>query len=111
MALTRLCALTDIPDGNSTGLSIPDGAYQLSLILVRRDREVFVYRNQCPHEGDLMQHAPGKFLDDDAKYILCASHWAVFRIEDGLCVQGPCLGDGLTPYPVSITNNDVFIDV
>lgn len=110
MARTRLCALADIPDGNSSSLSIPDGPYRLPLVLVRRGEQVWVYRNRCPHEGDMMEHAPGKFLDDEAQYILCATHWAVFRIEDGACVHGPCFGDSLEAYAVAVEDGEVFIE-
>ena len=34
--------------------------------------------------------------------ILCATHGALFRIEDGHCLSGPCVGESLTPLPVSI---------
>jgi nitrite reductase/ring-hydroxylating ferredoxin subunit len=111
MTRTRLCALDDIPDGESTGLSIPDGDLWISLLLVRRDSQVFIYRNRCPHEGDRMEHGRGKFLDEEGKNILCASHGAVFRIEDGVCTEGPCEGESLIAFPAHIEEGSVFIDV
>lgn len=111
MAQTRICALDDIPDGNSHGLSIPEGERWLSLLLVRRGTQVFAYRNRCPHEGDRMEHGRGKFLDETAENILCASHGALFRIEDGVCIAGPCVGEQLSAIPTTVEGDDVFIDV
>lgn len=110
MTRTRLCALADIPDGDSTGLSVPDGDAWISLILVRRDSEVFIYRNRCPHEGDRMEHGRGKFLDEDGN-IYCASHGAVFRLEDGFCTEGPCAGESLSVFQAYVEDGSVFIDV
>ncbi len=35
---------------------------------------------------------PDRFLDLERKQIICATRGAVFRIDDGLCVDGPCEG-------------------
>ncbi len=35
---------------------------------------------------------PDRFLDLERKQIICATHGAVFCIDDGLCVGGPCKG-------------------
>lgn len=110
MARTRLCTLTDIPDGDSHGLSVPNGDRWLSLLLVRRGTDVFVYRNSCPHEGDRMEHGRGQFLDESKQRILCASHGAVFRIEDGVCIEGPCEGERLSAFAATVEDGEVFIE-
>ena len=33
--------------------------------------------------------------------------WALFRPEDGYCVDGPCAGDSLAPAPVSLIDGMV----
>ena len=64
---------------------------------VRRGETVHAYVNSCPHVGTPLDMWPGRFLTKDGKYILCATHGALFEIEDGNCVAGPCVGQGLTP--------------
>ena len=51
------------------------------------------------------------FLDQEGKNILCASHGAVFRIEDGVCTEGPCEGERLIAFPAQIEGGSVFIEV
>jgi nitrite reductase/ring-hydroxylating ferredoxin subunit len=34
----------------------------------------------------------------------------MFRFEDGLCVDGPCSGAGLTPVAITIHDKNIFID-
>ncbi len=39
------------------------------------------------------------FLDMDGALIQCSTHGALFEIESGHCLAGPCQGDRLTPVP------------
>ena len=38
-----------------------------------------------------------RFLDRSGRHILCSTHGALFRITDGRCIKGPCLGASLVP--------------
>ena len=46
-----------------------------------------------------LEWLPDQFLDSSAQYIQCSVHGAMFRIEDGWCVRGPCAGDALMAIP------------
>jgi nitrite reductase/ring-hydroxylating ferredoxin subunit len=110
MSRERLCALTDIPDGDSAGftMNMNDG-YPRDLIAVRKDRVVYVYLNTCPHIGAPLDFVPGQFLDANKEYIFCANHAALFNIEDGHCIWGPCAGEDLEPLPVEVEGEEVFV--
>jgi nitrite reductase/ring-hydroxylating ferredoxin subunit len=47
---------------------------------------------------------PNRYLTGEGDLILCASHGALFRPADGLCVGGPCAGKSLAPWPVTVEN-------
>jgi nitrite reductase/ring-hydroxylating ferredoxin subunit len=111
MSRVRLCALTEIPEGDSTGFLIAEGGIRHDLIAVRQDRQVFIYRNSCPHIGAPLDFAPGRFLNPDKTHILCSTHGALFRIADGFCVTGPCLGDSLEAVMASVEDDAVFVDL
>ena len=98
---TRLCALEDIPDGASRGFTLErcDGR-GLRVFAVRRGEAVWAYVNRCPHRGTPLDWQPDDFLDRDGRHIVCATHGAVFRLEDGVCIAGPCPGEQLTPLPL-----------
>jgi nitrite reductase/ring-hydroxylating ferredoxin subunit len=34
-------------------------------------------------------------MDLTQRYLLCANHGALFRVEDGFCLRGPCHGQSL----------------
>jgi nitrite reductase/ring-hydroxylating ferredoxin subunit len=97
----RLCAVEDVPDSGARGFTPPAcGAHPL--FAVRRGRAVFVYRDECPHLGAQLAWCRHEYLSADGRHIVCFAHGARFEIETGLCVEGPCLGQSLTPVPQEV---------
>lgn len=74
---------------------------------VRRGDHVFGYVNRCPHAGHPLDWHPDRFLSVDESHIQCASHGALFTIESGLCVAGPCPGQRLTPIALEVDGDEV----
>ena len=105
----KLCLLDDIEDGESGGFFAERNGRMEGFIVVRKGDGVFVYTNSCPHIGAPLDFAPGRFLDPAKEMILCSTHGALFRIEDGHCVSGPCAGKGLTPVPVDLRDGAVYL--
>ncbi|WP_342245343.1 Rieske (2Fe-2S) protein [Pseudomonas sp. OTU5201] len=88
-----LCRPSELAEGQSRGFVV-DG---LKLLLVRRHGQIHAYENRCPHRGIPLDWVPGQFLDHSGSLIQCATHGALFLIESGECVTGPCAGDVLQP--------------
>ena len=86
-----LCASSDLAEGHSRAFSVAGEP----LFGVRRQGKVHLYRNRCPHRGIPLNWAEEQFLDGSASLIHCAHHGAVFLIESGECVAGPCEGQWL----------------
>ncbi len=102
----RLCALAEIDDPGAKGFTLSHG---MRIFVVRRGAELFGYANSCPHQGTTLDWNPDVFLTVDKSHIQCATHAAWFRIEDGSCVAGPCLGRKLYPVAVRVADGDVFL--
>ena len=86
-----LCASEHLGEGHSRAFSVAG----VALFAVRRQGQVFAYRNRCPHKGIALNWQADSFLDDSASLIHCAHHGALFLIETGECVAGPCEGEQL----------------
>ncbi|SEM91868.1 Ferredoxin subunit of nitrite reductase or a ring-hydroxylating dioxygenase [Pseudomonas sp. ok272] len=86
-----LCTSAELVESHSRGFEI-DGR---KLFAVRREGRVYLYENRCPHRGVSLEWQPDQFLDPSASLIQCATHGALFLIENGECVAGPCEGQSL----------------
>lgn len=105
----RLCALKEIPDGQGRGFVFGEGTARRAVFVIRRGERLFAYENSCPHVGSPLDWVPDRFLDRDGRHILCSTHGALFRIEDGYCLAGPCAGDSLKPVALAVIAGDIFL--
>ncbi|WP_277962709.1 Rieske 2Fe-2S domain-containing protein [Pseudomonas sp. RIT-To-2] len=87
-----LCSLEDIPDGGAKALDVEIAGVRQALVAVRRGEQAWVYRNCCPHFSVPLDFHPGEFCTYRQQILMCAHHSAMFRFEDGVCVDGPCAG-------------------
>jgi nitrite reductase/ring-hydroxylating ferredoxin subunit len=102
---TTLCALDDLRDPGAKGFTFRDGEALFNGFVVRKGEAVFGYRDVCPHAGWPLALAPDQYLTREGDLILCAGHGALFRLEDGLCIGGPCGGRRLAPWPVRVEDS------
>lgn len=92
----RLFESERVPDGQSRGYR--QGA--LDLVVVRRAGQLHGYRNHCPHRGVTLNWQADRVLDDSGSLIQCAHHGALFLVDSGECVVGPCAGAFLQRVPL-----------
>ena len=110
MSRAFLCQLEDIEDGGSAGFTAEVDGKPSMLLAVRKGKNVFVYINSCPHIGVPLDFHAGKFLSRDHEHIICSTHGALFEIEDGLCVSGPCRNAYLKAVLVTVEDSSVLIE-
>lgn len=91
--MIHLCAAAELLEGQSRGFVLEAG----KLLAVRRHGQVYLYENRCPHRGIPLEWQADRFLDDSGSLIQCATHGALFLIESGECIAGPCAGQALRP--------------
>jgi len=102
----ELCKVSDIPDDDSRGFNVAGHL----LFAVKKDGCIYVYLNRCPHLGINLEWNEHRFLDSEAALIQCSTHGALFLIDTGDCVAGPCLGKALTTVVHEIVGDTVMIE-
>jgi len=105
----ELCRLNEIADPGARGFDLDTADGPLSVILVRLGQSVYGYVNRCPHQGTPLETFPDKFLSHDGKELICSTHGARFRAEDGHCVRGPCKGGRLASIDVACDASGVVV--
>jgi nitrite reductase/ring-hydroxylating ferredoxin subunit len=92
----RLCMEHELTEGIARGFHVANGLSRpCDLLVLRRGSEFYAYENRCPHRGTSLDWVEGRFMSADGQHLQCATHGALFRAHDGLCIQGPCVGDSL----------------
>lgn len=105
----RLCSLDDLADDDSGAFFAEHEGRMTGFIVVRKGQDAHVYINSCPHIGAPLDFTPGRFLTPKKDFILCSTHGALFRIEDGHCVSGPCAEQNLTAVAIEIRNREIYL--
>ncbi len=106
---TALCRVDDIAVDGAKVFTFGAGKDLFEMFILRRDDGLFAYVNDCPHARSPLDWRPGEFLTRDKTLLLCTMHGARFTIEDGVCVLGPCLGNGLTKVPIEVKEGVIAI--
>lgn len=96
-----------IADGEARNFVIQMKAGRFHGFVVRKGDRVFGYRDRCPHMGLPLAQELDKYLSSGGELISCSWHGALFDIESGRCLGGPCAGAGLTPWPVTVADKMV----
>lgn len=98
-------------EGECRVISVPDGPFGKEVFIVCHQQQYYAYENSCPHTGGPLDWTPGKFLDLEKTHIQCSTHHALFRIDDGYCISGPCAGQSLKKVTVTESNGELELDV
>ena len=104
-----ICALSELEDPGARGFTMGRGEWPLRGFVVRRGAKIRAYVNHCPHAGHALNLRPHAFLAQDAPLIQCSSHGALFEMESGLCLAGPCAGARLHRIELRIERGYVLV--
>jgi nitrite reductase/ring-hydroxylating ferredoxin subunit len=98
-----LCSIAEVAEGQARGFVVP--GLGRKVVVVRNGGRVFGYLDSCPHYegGTPMAWRTDRYLNGDGTHLACHSHGALFDLETGECVLGPCLGQSLTRVPLRVS--------
>lgn len=92
-SLHPLCRSADLLD---SGLAVPFdvvyGGQTCRAFAIRFQGQVHAYLNRCAHVAMEMDWQPNRFFDDTGRWLVCATHGAVYAPDTGACRGGPCRG-------------------
>lgn len=95
---------------NSKSLVVPCADLPHSVILMKFEDQIKAYQNNCPHQDVPLNEAYKIDVNPFEKTIKCSVHDAWFNIEEGVCVDGPCLNDELIAVNIEIDDQgDIYL--
>ena len=102
--MIELCESTSLGEGQSKGFMIDEQ----QVFIVKKYNKLTGYINACPHLGIQLEMVPDQFLDSTHSLIQCSMHGALFKIEDGLCISGPCFDQKLKAIEIKEENGKIY---
>ncbi|MFV2057821.1 MAG: Rieske (2Fe-2S) protein [Thiohalomonadales bacterium] len=109
--LILIPGLTNLIGNTTLSYTLTDTTPSIDLILVHHAGQRYAYVDRCPHFGLNLNWRPDQYYNINKHYLQCSTHGALFRIEDGLCIFGPCEGASLQNVPLIRRNNQYFVDI
>jgi nitrite reductase/ring-hydroxylating ferredoxin subunit len=103
-----VAAVGEIGHGQSKKFTLRRGQRDLEALIVNYEGIHFAYMNRCPHTGITLDWVNNQFFSSDNRYLMCATHGAVFEPPSGECVWGPCFGLSLQSVPLEIEDAEIY---
>ena len=102
----------DLEDGGK-GLRfpLPVLGQNVTGFVVRFKGVAYAYVNQCAHVSVELDWNEGDFFTAQQDFLICSTHGAHYRPDNGFCVMGPCKGKSLKPLQVIEQNGQIIINI
>ena len=69
----------------------------------------YAYRNKCQHLAVELDWENNEFFDEEEKFIVCATHGAIYEPSSGKCLMGPCVGKKLEILNLKVLKDKLIV--
>ena len=105
-----VCASNQLQEGGrGVRFLVEHNGHIIPAFAVRHAGRVVAYLNRCAHKLVELDWQQGEFFDAERRYLVCATHGALYDPASGICVGGPCRGAALTAVPVREADGLVWL--
>jgi nitrite reductase/ring-hydroxylating ferredoxin subunit len=98
-----------VEGGRGVRFKVRDGENTMPAFVIRYAGRVCAYINRCSHIGLQLDFIPGSFFDTEKRFIICATHGALYDPDTGACRAGPCNSTGLIALAVMEKDGQVML--
>jgi nitrite reductase/ring-hydroxylating ferredoxin subunit len=105
-----LCRAEELARTGARSVVLGESPDTLDVLVIEHDGARRAYLNACPHQFIPLETFPDWVFSEDRKHLFCSGHGALFVPETGLCVEGPCEGDALTPLAIVEREGAIYLD-
>ena len=108
------CPRSALIPGEVVPVALPRGQNRRpreAMVLLGNDGEPRCYLNECRHLPIPIDMGSKRYLTQNKQHLLCGTHGALYRLDDGVCVTGPCLSLALESIPLIEEDGVLYVDV
>ncbi len=98
-----------IDGGKGLRFPLPSLGEHVTGFAIRFNGQVYAYVNQCAHVSVELDWNEGEFFTAQQDFLVCATHGAHYRPDNGFCVAGPCKGKRLKSISLIEQNGEIVI--
>jgi len=96
--------------GRGVRFEVTDRTGTYTAFAVRSIEGVAGFINQCAHMALELDWSLGEFFDADGKYLVCATHGALYDPKSGACVGGACRGRPLQVLSTIESDGCIYLE-
>jgi len=104
---TLLARVHDIANPGALVVKLDSADMWGAVLLTRGGGKIAAFHNRCPHAGYPLQHADGRVVVQQGRYMVCGAHGASYELRTGECAGGPCNGDALTRIAIVVDGGEI----
>jgi nitrite reductase/ring-hydroxylating ferredoxin subunit len=104
-------AKKNFQEGSSKTFEFKVRGQRFKGFIVKKNNQYFAYQNLCQHLPITLDLNDNKFFTHDRQHLQCHMHGAIYEIDSGLCISGPCEGARLVALTVREEENEVVIEI
>lgn len=105
-----ICSSAQLREKSSgVRFDLPDLGLGATGFVVRFEDKPYAYVNRCAHASVELDWQEGEFFDSEARYLICATHGALYHPVSGYCVAGPCRGAPLQRLNVEERDGHIYL--
>ena len=82
---------------------------ETSIFVVYYEGEFHAYINQCQHLPVELDWDEAHYFDETEKFLICATHGAVYDPKNGHCLSGPCKSKYLIKLEIIERNHKIEV--
>ena len=105
---TRVARVGDLRPGETRTFLLHCDGREVPAFVLNWYGELHAYVNRCRHVPMEMDWSENQFWSDDGRWILCATHGALYEPATGTCVEGPPCGKALIRLPLTVEGDEVW---
>ena len=98
-------------DPSTVKFTFLDNGDHQSGFIIFFNANYYAYINKCQHLDVELDWDNNEFLEEEEKYIVCATHGAIYEPSSGKCLMGPCAGKNLEILNLKILEDKLIVTI
>jgi nitrite reductase/ring-hydroxylating ferredoxin subunit len=98
-------------DPSTVKFTFLEGGENQAGFIVYFNAKYYAYRNKCQHLAVELDWDNNNFFEEEERFIVCATHGAIYEPSSGKCLMGPCKGKNLEILNLRVLEDKLIVTI